>query len=280
MLASDEANDGALSPVVSWPAIFGGTVAALALWFVLAMLGSGFGLAWAAPFSNSGPSAQTLTIVAVIWLIVTQWIAGGIGGYLTGRLRTKWVGTHTHEVFFRDTAHGFLTWSLGTVIGITVLATASTALVGTGLQAAGTAGAGAASAAIHAPDAVNAYAVEKLFRPVQPATGSLTTPDLRADAARIITQSVANGKIADADRTYLAQLVAGGAGVSPADAQKRVDDAIAQSKDVAAMAAQAADMARAAAAKFSIFSGVSMLIGAFIACSAAAIGGRQRDLHP
>ncbi len=26
---------------------------------------------------------------------------------MTGRLRTRWVGIHTDEVFFRDTAHGF-----------------------------------------------------------------------------------------------------------------------------------------------------------------------------
>lgn len=43
-----------------------------------------------------------------------QWLSAALGGYVTGRLRTRWVGLHTHQAFFRDTAHGFITWSLAT----------------------------------------------------------------------------------------------------------------------------------------------------------------------
>ena len=102
---------------VSWPSIFGGAFAAAAVTLILLSLGSGFGLASVSPWSNAGTSATTFTIVTAIWLIVTQWLASGVGGYLTGRLRTKWVGLHTHEVFFRDTANGFSMWAAVSVIG-------------------------------------------------------------------------------------------------------------------------------------------------------------------
>ena len=114
---------------VAWPAIIGGVFAAIALTLVLLALGSGFGLASVSPWFGFGASATTFTVTTAVWLIVTQWLASGLGGYLTGRLRTKWVGLHTHEVFFRDTANGFLTWATATVIGAAFLASAASSAV-------------------------------------------------------------------------------------------------------------------------------------------------------
>jgi hypothetical protein len=280
---------------ISWPAIFAGMFATMAVTLVLTALGSGFGLAWASPFSDTGPSAKTLTIVAVVWLIVVQWIASGVGGYLTGRLRTKWVGLHTHEVFFRDTAHGFLTWSVATMLGFLLIATASSALVGGGVRAisaigagaaqgVGSAAAGAASqgAASNSANEMVDYALDTLFRSPQPAgqTANENPADARAEAGRILARGIATGDVPAADRTYLAQLVSARTGIAQPDAQKRVDDTIAQVKAAEDKAAQAADAARKAAAKFSIFTAVSMLVGAFIACAAAALGGQQRDAYP
>src|SRR5665213_4288041 len=91
---------------VAWPAIIGGAFAAVALSLILVALGSGFGLASVSPWFNAGASVTTFTVMTAVWLIVTQWLASALGGYLTGRLRTKWVGLHTREVFFRDTANG------------------------------------------------------------------------------------------------------------------------------------------------------------------------------
>jgi hypothetical protein len=101
---------------ISWAAIIGGASAAVALSLILLALGSGFGLASVSPWPNSGASVTTLTVMTAIWLVVVQWISSGLGGYLTGRLRTKWVGVHTHEVFFRDTAHGLLAWAVELVL--------------------------------------------------------------------------------------------------------------------------------------------------------------------
>jgi hypothetical protein len=101
---------------VEWAAIAGGALAAIGLSIILFTLGSGLGLAVARPWSFSAPSPTTFGVAAAIGLIVTQWLASALGGYLTGRLRTKWVGIRTDEIFFRDTAHGFLAWALATVL--------------------------------------------------------------------------------------------------------------------------------------------------------------------
>ena len=275
------------NPAIAWSAIFGGTVAALAASLVLFSLGSGFGLAWAGSSTSAGTSATALTIVAVVWLIVSQWIASGLGGYLTGRLRTKWVTAHTHEVFFRDTAHGFLTWAAGTVIGLVVLALVSFSLVGAAARSTTTIGSALApygdAALAAAPNSAGDgqdYEVERLFRNSQPGSGETISAPIRSEAMRIVARGLSHGNLAPADRSYLSGLVAARSGLSVPDAEKRVDDVIAKLMDAKAKAAETANAARAAAAKFNIFSAVSMLMGAFIACVAAALGGRQRDEHP
>jgi hypothetical protein len=132
------------------------------------------------------------------------------------------------------------------------------------------------------------YALDKLFRPATgvAAVNAQSGPDARLEAARIVANAAvvanaaANGNVPDADRAYLAQLVAAQTGVPPAEAQRRVDDFLAGAMDAANKARAAADAARRAAAEASIFTALSMLIGAFIASTAAALGGRRRDEHP
>ena len=268
---------------VSWPAIIGGAFVAAAVSVLLLALGSGIGLASVSPWLGSNPSPTTFTAMAAIWLIIVQWISSGLGGYLTGRLRTKWVELHTHEVFFRDTANGFLTWAVATVFVVGLLASSTASLVSGGTRAAasvaGGALGGASQALTHNATQSNdqtGYLVDALFRPAQP-NGSAPASEAKSETARILASSVVNGSIAPADRTYLAQLVAARTGISQADAEKRVDDVVAKVKAAEEKAREAADAARKAAASFSFFTFVSMLIGAFIACVAAALGGRQRD---
>jgi hypothetical protein len=275
--APDSPVESAVS-AVSWAAIIGGAVAAASATLVLVALGSGLGLAAISPWHNAGASAATFTIGAGIWLIVVQWLSSALGGYLTGRLRTKWVGAHTHEVFFRDTAHGFLTWALASVIGAVILASAASSAIGTGTQAAATAASGAAQGAGTAASMAQsqAYDVDTLYRGQKPdMTG--TDPAVRAETTRILANGMRNGDVSAADRTYLAQLIASRTGVSQDDAQKRVDDVVTQEKAAEAKARQAADTARKSASAVSIFTALSMVIGAFIASAAAALGGSLRD---
>jgi hypothetical protein len=270
---------------VSWPAIFGGALVAAASSLVLLALGSGFGLASVSPWRDVGVSATTVAWMTAAWLIVTQWLSSGLGGYVAGRLRTKWTNLHTHEVFFRDTAHGFITWALGTILVAGFLASAVTSAIGGGVRAAATVASGAAQGAAtqvpgtSAPGSTLAtYDMDLLFRTSLTSNGTTMT-DARAEAARILANGVVSGDVPTTDRAYLAELVAARTGISSENAQRRVDAAIAQAKAADVKARQAADAARKAASETSIFTALSMLVGAFIACIAAALGGQRRDLH-
>ena len=118
------------NPAVSWAAIAAGAVAAAALTLVLLAFGAGMGFSAVSPWGNSGVSARTFEIGTGLYLIVVAMLASTIGGYVAGRLRTKWVGVHTHEVFFRDTAHGFLAWALAAVLGAAILTAAASNIAG------------------------------------------------------------------------------------------------------------------------------------------------------
>jgi hypothetical protein len=293
--STDGTHESAVS-AVSWPAIFAGAFVAAAASVVLAALGSGFGLASVSAWPNSGVSATTFTVMTAIWLVVVQWLASGLGGYVAGRLRTKWANTHTHEVFFRDTAHGFITWAVATILVAAFVASAAATAVSGGVHAAATVASGASQAAAtgaataaaqgtgtggsasQGSPAIAPYNIDMLFR--SPRSDSrANTADARAEAARILANGITAGDVPSADRTYLAELVAARTGISLEEAQKRVDTTIAQAKAAEVRARQAADAARKAASEASIYTALSMLVGAFIACIAAALGGQRRDLH-
>lgn len=266
---SDTLTGEANNSAVSWAAIIAGTVVAAATSLIILAVGSGLGLASVSPWSGSGVSATTFTVMTAIWLIVVQWLASGLGGYLTGRLRSKWVRTHTHEVFFRDTAHGLIMWALASVLGVVLLGSAVASALGAGTRAAGSASSGAVNATA---SVANPYDIDTLFRSSHPdANDSGSNTSL--EATRILGHALTAGQMPAADRTYLAQLVAARSGLSQEQAQQRVDTVMTQARE-------AADAARRAAAMASIYIALSMLIGAFIAGIAAAMGGRVRDTHP
>lgn len=249
---------------VSWAAVLAGAAVAAAVSVLLVALGAGLGFAGAAPWLGTGPSPATFTIMAGVWLILVQWIASGFGGYLAGRLRTRWANLHTHEVFFRDTANGFVTWAVATLAVVLVTAMAGALAVGH----AATSGAGARA---DAPGPY-AYEVDRLFRSAHP-DDSASAAAARAEAARILGAETTGEAVNAEDRAYLAQMVATRAGAPMTAAQARVDTAIDLVRD------QAKKAARGASAT-GIFSALAMLVGALIACIAAAIGGQQRDEHP
>src|SRR5689334_11298470 len=224
--AALDAGSGVESPVsaVSWPAIFAGAFVMAAASLVLLALGSGVGLAMVSPWPGSGASLTTFGIVTALGLIVVQWLSAGLGGYVTGRLRTKWAGLHTHEVFFRDTANGLLAWAAASVIGALLLASAASSVVsGTATMAAGVAtgaAAGASQAATQSatrPGGATAdptgYFVDSLFRTDRPATNG-SDADVRAESTRILANGIRNGEVSAPDKAYLAQLVSRRTGMS------------------------------------------------------------------
>jgi hypothetical protein len=256
------------SPAISWAAIAAGAVAAAALTLVLLAFGVGMGFSVVSPWGNSGVSAATFEIGTGLYLIVVAMLSSTIGGYIAGRLRTRWVGVHTHEVFFRDTAHGFLAWALATVIGAGFLAAAASNIAGgasPGLTPAANVWAtGGSGSPLD-------YYVDALLRP-NPAANPNTTDvgATRREIAGILTSGLRDGDIAAPDRTYVAQVVAARTGLSQADADTRVSNVINQAKTDL-------DNARKAAAKLSLWLTASLLIGAFAASLAATDGGYVRD---
>ena len=168
---------------VAWPAIWAGSVTIVSVELIMVLLGAGFGLAADSPWPGMGIKPASFTVSAGIWLIVTQWVSAALGGYMAGRLRVRWPGLHTHEVLFRDTAHGLLSWAMATIVVV------GTAVLLTTLS------------------------------------NMNTPPDV--DVTVVITDAV-----------------------------------------------------RRSAAAFAIYSALSMLVGALIACVSAAIGGGLRDQHP
>jgi hypothetical protein len=266
---------------VSWAAVFGGAVAAIALTLLLVALGAGIGFSSASPWSSANPSATTFTVLTAVWLIIVQWLASAVGGYLAGRLRIKWAGLHTDEVFFRDTAHGFLAWALATALVAMVASSSVSSAMGTARREISSA-AGAAASAGTQPAATRSgvpigYYVDSLLRTDQLRPDVNLLREATGEASRILARSIANETLDPGDRTYLAKLIAVRAGISQQDAETRVDDVVAQMKAAEEKAKQFADQGRKAAVKTSFFVFFSMLIGAFIASVAGAIGGRQRE---
>ena len=299
-VSSDTTSSG-----VSWSAILAGASGAAALSLILLILGVGLGFSAISPWSNSGISATAFGFSSILWLTFTQIAASGIGGYLSGRLRVKWATVHTDEVYFRDTAHGFLAWAiaslataalLGSVVGNVVSSgvSAGATLVSAAVGAGGVTGAAAANHTLpmlpsgstsisSAIDGALGYIVDSLFRSDQPSAATAGNADsaARLEVGRIFAYGIRSNGLPPEDRQYLAQVIAKRTGLSPSDAEKRISDTFIKAHTVIAnaeqSAKQAADSARKAAAYSALWMFVALLSGAFVASLAATFGGRQRD---
>lgn len=253
---------------VSWPAIVAGAVVACALTLVLLAFGTGLGLSVVSPWAGSGVSATTFKIGTGLYLIVIAMIASSLGGYLAGRLRSGWADVQRDEVYFRDTAHGFIAWALASVLGAAVLATPASSLIG---GAATGASQGAVAAGSQAAGPMEGY-VDTLLRSDPAAAQSQNAgTDNRAEMVRLFTRSFrGGGDLKTPDRDYVVKAVAARTGLSQADAEKRVNDVVTQIKSDA-------DAARKATAAVAFWLTASLLLGAFCASLAATEGGGLRD---
>ena len=287
---------------VSWAAIVAGAVGAAALSLVLLILGTGLGLSAVSPWAGQGASAGALGTGAILWLAFTQVAAAGMGGYLAGRLRSRWHGVHTDEVYFRDTAHGFLAWALATIVTAALLTSAIGSIVGRSAQAGAALGAGASAGAAAMSATVprdadasagQPYFVDALFRKSAGAgadSNSTSAPlptsaDESArsttEVARILAGAITSGTLPADDAKYVAQVVAQRTGMPQADAERRVAETFTRMQDAAkraeVTARDIADQARKTSAYSALWLFISLLVGAFCASLAATLGGRQRD---
>ena len=291
-------------PGVSWGAVIAGAAAAAALSFILLILGVGLGLSSVSPWSVN---ATAIGVGTIAWLAFMQLAASGIGGYMAGRLRSKWSSVHTDEVHFRDTAHGLLAWAVATLVTVALLAGGTRAVLSGAIDAgagaaaavAPAAAAGAGAAAANSDEGGSTtnpldYFSDMLLRaapapaaatgaPAVPsaADSSVNVADQRVEIGKIFATSLSAGSLAADDRAYLGQVVAKRTGISQADAEARVDAvygrAAKAAADAKAKAQQAAETARKAGAHTALWMFVALLLGAFVAALAATAGGRQRD---
>ncbi len=293
---------------VSWGAILAGATAAAAASLILFVLGTGLGLSSVSPWARSGISGTTFGLTTILWITLTSLVASAIGGYIAGRLRVRWLATHVDEVYFRDTAHGFLAWGLATLATATLLTSVISSIISGAAQVGATVagniagGATAATAAAattatqndaadgSANNQLMSYFVDTLFR--RGATTDATsltntappagdTPEAKAELARIFANGIATGSLPQEDIRYAGRTISQQTNLSQAEAEKRVTDtfnAVQQKMREAETAARtAADQARKVSAYGSLWLFISLLIGAFVASLAAVYGGRQRD---
>lgn len=287
---------------VSWGAILAGAAAAAALSLILLLLGAGLGLSSVSPWAHIGVSVGAFGISTIIWLTVTQILASGMGGYLAGRLRSRWVAVQVDEVYFRDTAHGFLAWAVATLATAALLTSVIGTIVSGGAQAAATLAGGATSAAFATTEKDNSsnnainlatseldYFVDSLFRSDthltstesnMPGTDSQQS-NFSLEVTRIIINSLGTNALPPADVTRVGQLISKRTGLSQQEAEVRVNEVFISMQqklaDAELATKNAAEKARKASIYASLWLFASLLMGAFSASLAATWGGRCRD---
>jgi hypothetical protein len=308
-----EINEGdSHTSALSWSAIFAGAVAAAALSLILLMLGTGLGLSSASPWVRGNVASAPLGVSTILWLTFAQLAASGLGGYLAGRLRKKWLSVHSHEIYFRDTAHGFLAWAVATLVTAALLTSTIASMLGVGVHAAApTAATVAADTAGHpsgspVPELVSSrsqatsYYVDSIFRsdpssggtttqPPSPAGGATVAPEPNRaatldEAGRIFANAYPMAALPATDAKYLGQLVSQRTGLPQTNAEARVSAAygslVTQLRAEEEALKASAETARRSAASTALWLFISLLIGAFIASLAATVGGRMRDASP
>lgn len=297
---------------VSWGAILAGAAGAAAISLILLILGTGLGLSSVSPWVQTGISAKSLGVSTIVWITFTQLAAAGLGGYLAGRLRTRWLSVPVDEVHFRDTAHGFLAWSVATLFTAALLTSTISALLGSTADG--------AIAVMNSPHSGMAktgmqqmertamrYQMDKLFRisavgnpnpAVEPISQDFSDEGAQmprqnrrhldqnayAEVSRIFVTALmrdANKTLPADDLSYVTNLVEQRTGLSQVEAENRVRNSysLAQSRaeELKTSAKTLADQARKAAAHASLWLFISLLIGAFVASLAATIGAKHRD---
>jgi hypothetical protein len=268
---------------VEWGAVIAGAVLAAALSFVLLTFGTAIGLSATSPWPNSGLSAKVIASIAVFWAMTQQIGSIMIGGYVAGRMRSRWHESG-HEAEFRDGLHGALVWAVGVLISaFLVFATAGTAADVAGKAVGSVAGSsdtmdtvvdtllrqtGTAQAATPAPSPPAAGSAATT--PNRPGNAPSSGDKARSEISRILASSVASGSITPENRTQAAQLVAQRAGIPQAEAERRVDQAVNDARS-------AADKARRAAILTGFVTAAALFLSLAAGWWAAMRGGHHRD---
>jgi hypothetical protein len=248
---------------LQWSAIVAGALGAAALSLILLTFGAAIGLGVSSAAPTWRDASVALWLLSGIYLILQAIVSFGFGGYIAGRVRRPMAAGQSEEVENRDGLHGLAVWALAILLGA-----AFAALAGATTLSRSSPGSASTSAA----EPVLSYELDRLYRAAhRPANADLSAE--RADAGRILLTSSSHSGMKADDRTYLIQQVAAATGLSPAEAERRVDSAIANSK-----AALARSRGSTVILAFSL--ATALLLGSVAAWAAACAGGRHRDGAP
>ena len=263
---------------VDWSAIIAGIIFASAISLLFIAFGSAIGLNFVGFHAREGAPGILIGIAAASWLLWVQVSSLMAGGYLAGRLRRRHFDATEDESDVRDGAHGLIVWAGATVLGAMIAlagAGAAANMAGSALATATTATANVAEGAADAIDP-NAYFTDQLFRTGQPVAGD--TEAARGEAARIFAQAaLGDGTVPEADRTYLASVVAANTGLTPEESAARVDQVIVAIDEAKQQALEAARIARNTAIIAAFLIAATTLVSAIGAYWAAQKGGNHRD---
>lgn len=265
---------------ISLQAIIAGAAVAIAVGSMLNVLGVAVGATTIDPLTpGATPGAGTMTIAAGAWLLVSSLIGLALGGYVAARL--------SGNVDKADSAlHGLSVWALaflvgGAVAGSYALGAAQTVASSAGSAISGAAQglgsvAGAAGQAID-PQAAVERARNALTRRDDPQ--QMTSEQRMAEVGQISARRIANGSYEPGARDRLRALVAAEAGITPAEAGQRIDQAEAQARQAAQVVEQRAREAADAAAKgttiASFWAFAALLLGAVAAAIGSVAGARR-----
>jgi hypothetical protein len=255
------------APLIDWRAIIAGAVVAAGISFTLVAFGSAIGLSVASTAPTWRDSSAWVWTLSGIYLVFVALCSFGFGGYVAGRMRSRLRPVTADEIEFRDGMHGVVTWGLAIVIGA-VIAIAG-ASVASRAVAPSTGSAGAASSV--ASENIVASELDELFRTDR----TLTDADFtyrRAEAGRILLKSSSHAGVSSEDRDYLSVLTATITGLSPADADTRVNHVIAESKDEI-------HKGRVAAVLQAFMIGAALMLGLAVSWFGAEEGGREREAN-
>jgi hypothetical protein len=246
-----------------WSPIIVGALAATAVSSIMVTFGASLGLGVSSAAPTWRDASVALWVLSGLFLILQALIGFGCGGYLTGRTSAAVAGYDHDDVERYDGLHGVAAWAVAVVLGAFLVALIAIA-------------ANRPSPLTTPPSATEpsalSYEIDTLFRsPRRPANIDLAPQ--RAEAGRILLTSSSYNGVTTEDRAYLGQLVTVMTGLNPADADKRVDTVIGDSR-------KAISRARASGIILAFSIAAALLLGAVAAWAGAAAGGRHRDGMP
>ncbi|TCM45531.1 hypothetical protein C8J36_12110 [Rhizobium sp. PP-F2F-G48] len=263
---------------VSWGAVFAGVAIALAVQFLLNLLGVGIGAAVLDPATSDNPAAGTFSIAGGIWFVVAGIVSAFVGGYVASRLS----GRPSNST---GGYHGLTSWAVTTLVVLYLLTTSVGAIIGgafNGLSSViGGVGQTAATAAgVAAPSiASSANPMAGIEQQLRTSTGS--DPKALQDAAIAAVQAAVTGDEATAEdaRVRAAEAVARSQAIPVDQARAQVDQyEKTYRENMSAAKQQAIDAAQATTAAVSagaILAFVALILGAIASWFGGTTGTKR-----